>query len=306
MQYNPNPTRVWSRVQSRCPTDSESSALVYVPLTNNTVPQAEANYQEKVLYKGNILQYKNNSSRITKKQKYSQISKGLWCNRQKSYATQSQTYTNPNTTSLKRVNYIEIPFPNQIVGSPNNISGPYQYQVPNPFNCSANNVLQDGGNLVCNAYVDPCTNKIIQKVYEQECYPTYCSDVPGTVQYLCWNPKLDTWFPKQRYVMNNSLNKWPLNYKGLISAVKPSSPVLKLESSTSTSVTLSWLNNNSKNCLPISQYIIYQNGLQIQTVSFTILTTTISITTPGTYSFYVVALSRTIKSEPSNIISITV
>ena len=304
MQYNPKPTRVWSRVQSRCPTDTNSSELVYVPLTNKTIPLAQANYQEQVLSKGNILQYKNNSSKLTKKQKYAQISKGLWCNRQKSYGTQSQTYTNPNTTSLKRVNYIEIPFPNQIVGSPNNISGPYQYNVPNPFGCNTD-LLQDGGNLVCNAYVDPCTNKIIQNVNEQQCYPTSCSDVPGPIQYLCWNPKLNTWYPRQRYIMSNSLDKWPLNYKGFVSAVKPESPILEILAYTSNSVTLSWTNPNN-NCLPISEYIIFQNGLQIQVLPFTILETTIPTDTPGTYSYYVVALSQTIRSEPSNIVNVSV
>ena len=123
--YNPLPPRVWSRVQHPCTYTVDSSYnSIYIPLTNETVSPVVALYKDKQLYKGNILQYKNNSSNLTKNQKYSKISKGLWCNRTKVFATQSQTYTNPNTTSLKRINAVDIPFPNQIVGSPNNISGP--------------------------------------------------------------------------------------------------------------------------------------------------------------------------------------
>ena len=72
--YNPTPPRVWTRVQGRCTDDTSFSANVYVPLTNQTVPQGEATIQDKILYKGNILQYKKNSSSLTKKQKYAQIS----------------------------------------------------------------------------------------------------------------------------------------------------------------------------------------------------------------------------------------
>ena len=140
--YLPIPPRVWSRVQNPCTyaiTDNSYNSI-YIPLINETTSLAQANYLEKVQYKGNILQYKGNSSRITKNQKYSQISKGLWANRTKVYATQTQTYTNPNTIGLARVNYTNIPFPNQIVGSPNNISGPFQYGIPNPFDCSTNTI----------------------------------------------------------------------------------------------------------------------------------------------------------------------
>ena len=88
-----------------------------------------------MIYKGNILQYKGNSSRLTKSQKYTQLAKGGGPNRKKVFATQSQTYSNPNTTGLQRINSTTIPFPNGVVGAPNNISGPFQYNVPNPNGC---------------------------------------------------------------------------------------------------------------------------------------------------------------------------
>ena len=94
--YNPLPQRVWSRVQNPCTSldlTKFSYNSVYIPLTGKTTSLASADIQEKIQYKGNILQYKANSSQITKKQKYSQISNALWCNRTKVFATQTQTYT---------------------------------------------------------------------------------------------------------------------------------------------------------------------------------------------------------------------
>ena len=315
MSYNylPIPPRVWSRVQNPCtfinPDDNYTQA--YIPLTNQTVSQAQADYQEKLLYKGNILQYKNNSSRLTKKQKYTQLAKGLGPNRTKVFATQSETYTNPNTTGLLRVNSQKFPFPNQLVGEPNNISGPFQYNVPNPNGCPpdindcSGNCLEDGGNLVCGTYVNQCTGQIIKAGDPQvlQCYPTYCSDVPGTPQLLCWSSKLNTWFPRQSLTMNNSGNKFPQGYKGFVSAITLEAPELTLDSSTCNSVTLSW-NNINNNCLPISSFNIYQNGILLQTVPYTINSTTISgIVVNTTYSFFITSVSNTIESIPSNIIS---
>jgi hypothetical protein len=263
----------------------------------------EADYQDKLLYKGNILQYKNNSSNMTKNQKYSQIAKGLGSSRTKSYATQSTTYTNPNTTGFKRVNFTEIPFPNQIVGSPNNISGPYQYGIPNPDGCPTT-TLQDGGSLICTSYANSCTGVVTNNLTQKYCYPTYCSDVPGQPINLCWDPKIQTFNPRQRYFMNNSANKWPQGYKGFVSAETPASPILSLVTYTSTSITLSW-NYINNECLPISNFNIYQNGELINSVPYTVTIITISVTT-GTYTFYVVSLSGETNSSPSNSITVTV
>lgn len=262
-EYNPNPTRVWSRVQDLCtyinPNDNYTKA--FIPLTNQTLPLADSNYQDKLLYKGNILQYKGNSLGLTKRQKYAQLAKGLGPSRTKVFATQSQTYTNPNTTSLLRVNYNTLPFPNQLVGQPNNISGPFQYDVPNPFDCSDNS-LQDGGNLVCGTYANPCTGQIISSLKAgPQCYPSYCSDVPGTPIDLCWNPKVTTWFPRQRYFMNNSDNKWPQGYKGFESALRPKPPILSLVSNETNYIELSWTIPQNCQNMPISSFNIYVNGV---------------------------------------------
>jgi hypothetical protein len=304
--YLPIPPRVWSRVQNLCTYDVSGSTYssAYIPLTNQTVSQAQANYEDKLLYKGNILQYKGNSSRLTRQQKYSQLAKSLGPNRTKVFATQSQTYTNPNTTWLQRVNYATVPFPNTIVGQPNNISGPFQYNVSSPYGCSTTSV-QEGGNLVCGTYVNPCTNQIIKTAPAAPlCFPSYCSDVPGRPIELCWNPKVQTWFPRQRFTMSNSGSKWPEGYKGFVSAVTPEAPVLTLDAYTCTSASLSWTDTNN-NCIPISSYNIYQNGVILKTVPYTITSTIINnLADCGIYSFYVTAVSNTTQSFPSNIINI--
>jgi hypothetical protein len=224
--YRPEPPRVWSRDQGLCSltTVPFDQYLVYIPLTKQFVLPAQADFQDQMLLKGNILQYKKNSSNLTKQQRYSKIANGYWTNRTKSYATQSQTYSNPNTSSLLRVNSIEIP-PNNIVGLPNNESGPFQYDVANPFDCSSNSV-QTGGTLICNTLANPCTNELIKKSVTRNCYPITASDVPGfsnpnVVKELCWDPRVNTWYPRQKLIMNNSGNKWPQNYKGLVSACHP-------------------------------------------------------------------------------------
>ena len=234
MSYNPIPPRVWSRVQNQCTyTDASGNSdinynQVYIPLTKQTVTQAQANYEDKMIYKGNVLQYKGNSSRLTKSQKYTQLAKGFGPNRTKVFATQSQTYTNPNTTGLRRINTQTYPYPNGVVGEPNNPSGPFQYNVPNPNGCSGVSI-QDGGTLVCGTFANPCTGDIIKQgatssiIYN----PASASDVPGSSD-LFWDTQVQTWFPKPRYVMNNSTDKWPVNYKGLVSAINLNKCNLKL------------------------------------------------------------------------------
>ena len=308
MSYNPIPPRVWSRVQNQCTyTDASGNSdinynQVYIPLTKQTVTQAQANYEDKMIYKGNVLQYKGNSSRLTKSQKYTQLAKGFGPNRTKVFATQSQTYTNPNTTGLRRINTQTYPYPNGVVGEPNNPSGPFQYNVMNPNDCS-NNSIQDGGTLVCGTFANPCTGEIIKQgatssiIYNS----ASASDVPGPYD-LFWDTKVQTWFPKPRYVMNNSTDKWPVNYKGLVSAVRPEAPILTFITPTSSSITLSWTDVSS-NCIPISSYNIYQNEIIVQTKPYTIKSTTINgLASLTAYSFYITSVSNTIESLPSNIV----
>jgi hypothetical protein len=201
--YDPQPPRAWSRVQNRCSLETNYSDQIYIPVLKKTVPSVQVPYELDVLAKGNILQYKKNSSNLTKQQRYSQIAKGMWTNRSKTWATQSQTYTNPNTTSLQRVNYITIPNTDQNL---------------NPITYCSNADIKDGGSLICTQTVNPCTDEVIAITTVQSCAPTSASDVPGPIIQLCYNNGLPTYYPKQRYIMTNSTDKWPINYKLFVSA----------------------------------------------------------------------------------------
>jgi hypothetical protein len=221
--YNPVPTRVWYRVQNAC-TFTETGTTyqdVYVPLTGRTISQAQANYEKLQFYKGNILQYMGNSARFTKSQKFSQLARMCGPNRTKVFATQSETYSNPNTTGLVRSGYTTYPYPNQVVGAPNNISGPFEYNVQSPNDCSGN-AVQEGGILVCGTYANPCTGEIYKQASNNLllCNPASASNVPGSY-ILCWNNKIQSFFPRSRYTMNNSTDKWPQGYKGFVSAAIP-------------------------------------------------------------------------------------
>lgn len=184
--YNPVPPRAWSRVENRCAFDEN------VPLFLNL---------NQIMKKGNILQYKKNSSNLTQKQRYSQIAKGKWTNRTTTWASQTQTTTNPNTQNLKQIDYDVIPIPEEL-------------QRPNEYGC-VNKFIKDGGVLLGNTYVNPCTDEVIKKTFVQQCYPSTCSDVPGTPVLLCWKESMQTWYPKSTIgqKMTNSGDKWPVNYK---------------------------------------------------------------------------------------------
>jgi hypothetical protein len=307
--YNPQPTRVWTRVQNQCSTNQNNTNIandiIYIPLTKQYVTPQQAQFQAQMLQKGNVLQYKKNSANLTKSQKYSRISNGYPETRKKSYATQSDTYSNPNTASLLRVNYTSFPYPNNIVGAPNNPSSPFQIPSSVQLDCSSN-ILKDGGNLVLNTYQNQCSNEIIKTAScpNEICFSTSCSDVPGNPIELCWYQNIQSWYPRTRYIMPNSLNKWPEGYQGFVSAVTPVSPVLSiLMSPDYKQAFLSWTQITS-NCLPISSFNIYQNGLLINNVSYKVTSTTITGLNPiQNYTFYIESLSTTIKSGPSNTVS---
>jgi hypothetical protein len=290
--YYPKPTRDWSRVQNLC-TDISNNYVpdsVYVPLTKQNIPLSQYDYEKQMLLKGNILQYKKNSSNLTKNQRYTQIAKGMWTNRSKTWATQSDKYSNPNTNSLQRVNYSVLDSSNNAFTSP-----------PNPFNCNSTEILT-GGNLICNTVVDPCTGAVIKRTISQKiCNPTSSSDVPGPIRELCWNDGYPTWYPRENHTMNNSGNKFPQGYKGFVSAVTPVPPVLTLVSSTTNSINLSWTYQDN-DCIPISSFNVYQNGAFIENILYPSDTTTIS-NLSGTNTFYVTALSSSIESDNSNSIS---
>lgn len=76
-------------------------------------------------------------------------------------------------------------------------------------------VIPNNGNLVCQTVEDICSGTVIKKYTTSNnllnnCNLSSASNVPGQ-SVLCWNDGLQTWYPRQRYVMTNSGNKWPVN-----------------------------------------------------------------------------------------------
>jgi len=207
--YNPQPARAWSRVQNQCTyitPNTLNQTTAYIPVLGKSVPLEDVAREIAMINKGNILQYKANSASITKSQKYSLIANGAWT-RKKAWATQTQTYTNPNINSFKRVNY-----PYKIKVNPNTKEQALQF-------CQ-NNVIPDGGILNGRLVVNQCTGQVIQRFPPQNCFPTSDSNVPGKIINLCYNNNVQTWYPKTRYIMTNSENKFPEGYKRFVSANK--------------------------------------------------------------------------------------
>ena len=210
--YNPQPTHVGNRVENRCITDTFNPKItetVYVPYLQSTVPITYIPEINKMLHKGNILQYKKNSSNLTKQQRYSQIAKGLWVNRTKTYATQTQTYTNPNVNYLKRVNVLSnITLTGNTTNLPITCTNNISTLTPSSI------VVNNGGVLVCNSIENP-GNGVSYTLPQQKCFPTSASNIPLPLTYLCYNTGIPTYYPRQNYTMNTSLSKFPINSKGL-------------------------------------------------------------------------------------------
>ena len=341
--YLPQPSRVWSRVQNSCSLiTTDNNGLVKDPYTKQLISTFDLAENISMLNKGNVLQYKANSSNLTKSQKYSKIAQGKWVNRNTTWATQStRGYTNPNTTSLKRTgNVINIaidPITGAIIGPttepvscpqtvipineglPSNQSGDVTDQnIPPPVEPSAGNnnfppvissnavnpiVIQDGGNLICSIQENICTGDTKSTLSQKLCNPTSDSDVPGQIQDLCWNDGTQTWYPRQRTVMSNSTDKWPVNYKFLVSAVKPPIPIITA-SANNCIVTINWVTNIFNcNCLKIIGYNIYINNQIYQKVSSDINSISF-FGESGQYNIYVTSTNDGIESPPSNIINI--
>jgi hypothetical protein len=157
-------------------------------------------------------------------------------------------------------------------------------------------VIQDFGNLVCGTQENLCTGLRITSIKLDNCHPTTDSDVPGQIQDLCWNDGNPTWYPRQQYVMTNSGDKWPVNAP-LLSAVRPATPILTLTINAGVN-TLSWY--TSIDCLPITSYNVFQNNFLI--ANTTELKYNVVFNSTLINEFYVVALSGTIESNPSNIV----
>ena len=334
--YLPQPPREWSRVQNSCSviTPTDDTGLFQVPYSKKVLPYSEIGPTLAMISKGNVLQYKKNSSNLTQWQKYSKIAKGQWVNRSKTWATQSDRgYTNPNNMNLIRVGGTNVtlngtptalpltcPKPGTIVypvlpvnsggggGEQNPVlpppiapveGGNVIPSVPGPVPEPV--VIQDFGNLVCGTYENVCTGEIIQPILLDNCHPTTDSDVPGPIEELCWNDGNPTWYPRQRYIMTNSDNKWPINAI-LGCADQFTAPALSVSVFCNV-ITLSWTFDPF-----YSIYNIYQDEytLPIGVVNGTTNTFTVTINNPGIYSFYIRGVNGNVQSEASNAVLVTI
>jgi hypothetical protein len=356
--YLPIPPRAWSRVQNECAVVTnfprnfdELTSLVPFPYTKQLVVASTYRDKLNMLRKGNILQYKANSSNLTKNMKYSKIAQGQWTNRNTTWATQStRGYTNPNTTSLKRVAKINIAFdpitrlplgptflpvtcpkietntypalPFSTGTGTSNIVIPKLPTTP-PTNPNNNDtfippvapipepdpiVIQDEGVLICSIQEDICTGYTKRSLSQQICNPTSDSDVPGQIQELCWNDGTPTWYPRQRYTMSNSDNKWPYTTGPVdtttVSAVRPYAPViLEIIGNCSTNtITLKWEQNES--CLPVSSFEIFQNGQLVGIAKGNERTKDFIVEPNKEYSYFIISRtsgSYNLISDSSNI-----
>jgi hypothetical protein len=97
--YNPNPPRLWSRFGYVCPCYPTNPCLL------SSTDFDLLNERRKA----EILKYKANSSNMTKKQQYANAASNRWLTgRKRSWATQTDTYTNPNTSALQRVGNVLV------------------------------------------------------------------------------------------------------------------------------------------------------------------------------------------------------
>lgn len=234
--YNPIPPRQWSR---------------FVP--NRSDPINGESFLVAQNRKGNILQYKNNSSNLTQKEKYSLVAQGKWTYK-KSYGTQTESYTDPNISSLSQQNTGSttafIPNNHRLNCNPSsnsnkgfipaNSGGPTPPNtpiipppvpppthnpnpllppiVPNPTPAEPS-IIPDGGNLNSCAIYDHCSNQYIKQYNKSFCNPTSASDVPQPTITLCYNPAANSsFYPRTRRTYSAGSNKWPTNAKPIFSA----------------------------------------------------------------------------------------
>ena len=191
---------------------------IYIPILKRYVLISKLDEEFKMHKKGNVLQHahKHHTNKLTKKQIFALLSQKKWTAR-KTYATQSESYSNPNIHHLKRVNYNVINTntgaqTNESISCPSYIPQTYASTLPlnnnspsivpnilppppptpskNKFtlpdiipvvdNTPTNINIPDGGNLIIGTLSDICTGKTknICDINTVFCFPSSYSNVP--------------------------------------------------------------------------------------------------------------------------------
>jgi len=259
-------TNPWYRRQGICSDPSiytnnniKPNDTIYVPILKKYVLFSDLNNAFNMYKKANVLQYNTQKSPLTKNQIYSSICNGYWVGK-KSYASQSETFTDPNINYLKRVNYTVInsetetqttepitcptnilqrvantlPPNNNTPSNLPNILPPKPTPFKNKFtlpdikpvvNTPQHKNIPDGGNLIIGTLSDICSGKtkIVCLNNPIVCFPSSCSNVPrenGKDTELCYTKGSPIWNTKSGINTSSATdgNKFPTNYKGLVSA----------------------------------------------------------------------------------------
>lgn len=226
--YFPSVPRTWNRYENACAyipqQDIEAyqgRKEIYFPYLKRSIPNVLVNYELEMIKKGNVLEHRHNKMNLTKKQRFAQLAHGVKLVK-KTFAVQSETYTNPNVLSLKRNNFVGITQQGALTNDPITCptipvipSGPILppsltkssknpiLPPPPPPSPNKNPVIPPfallplpppvvyptGGTLQCNIIENICTGEILRTSSTQRlCYDTTCSDVPGPIMELCYNP----------------------------------------------------------------------------------------------------------------------
>lgn len=154
--FVPNPPRLWSRYIPKCVNCASDQGYANCA-AGGFQGQSYSTYELDQRRKVEILKYKANSANTTKAQQYSQAARNMWTRRSRTWATQTESYTNPNVQNLPEV---KIPINNVFTAvslvcrNPNNPCNPTSdSDVPGPVIplCVNNNI--------------PLTNYIVTRTY---------------------------------------------------------------------------------------------------------------------------------------------
>ena len=243
--YLPDPPRLWERTQTNCNyfyENVDENGMIFFPYFNKNVPISKVGELKQMLYKGIVLQYPSLSTKVglTKKMNYAKIAQKFGNQRKKTWATQSDSYTSPNTNLLRRRQYsitsnnlngeIQIPecikpkiekavFPllsdpsysNSIFPPSNDPVVKSSYDYPMTPNIPIlNNSVVEGGKLHHRTQENICTGTNTECVKKMPCFPTSASDVPGPIIQLCYPSNFPVFYPRVRRTYAPTITK-PIN-----------------------------------------------------------------------------------------------
>jgi len=127
--YVPVPPRLWSRAGgNNCPNCASNNGYAACIGDNGL---SYSTYDLDQRRKAEILKYKGNSAQLSRAQQYSMASRNA-LTRKKSWATQTQTYTNPNVDNLPEIQSDGVTVTLQCNGPVINCSLTSDSDVPGP------------------------------------------------------------------------------------------------------------------------------------------------------------------------------